>query len=151
MSRAAAALGRDLASWYLPLAAGALPILVVGFLASAVANRIIFAVWAAAAAGAYTALLAAGLARGWARRVRAGGLLLLLAASAAAFAALVAAHGEILDLGTRAVLPALRAPALARPATALVLAAVLALAAGVTLMRWRPAAPARAGTAGGQR
>jgi hypothetical protein len=117
-----------LRAWYGGLLAGILPVLLAGFLYSALANRLAFAGWALVFAALYTVVLRQGLSAGWPPLALAGALALLLAAGAAAFAALESAHHEILDLGFRAVLPALYHPLLTRPATASALAAVLALA-----------------------
>lgn len=119
---------RAVRRWYLPLLAGTLPLLTGGFVAGALANRIVFVVCGLVAAAVYAALLRAGLTRGWSLARRTAVQLLALAAAAAAFAALVARHGDILDLGYRAALPALYSPVAARPATGLALAAALALA-----------------------
>jgi hypothetical protein len=119
--------------WYLPLLAGLVPVLVTGFAASALANRLAFAAWAVAVAAAYAALLRITWDLGWSGRWIAGAALVTLALGFGAFAALVERHQEIFDLGFRAVLPALHHPLLTRPAAALAVAAVLALAGGVRL------------------
>ena len=119
--------------WYLPLLAGLLPVLLIGFAASALANRLVFAAWAVALAAAYTALLRFTYDLGWPGRFIAGAALLTLALGFVGFAALVARHQEIFDLGFRAVLPALHRPFLTRPAAPLGLAALLALAGAVRL------------------
>jgi hypothetical protein len=116
--------------WYAPLAAGLVPVLLLGFAWSALADRLAFVVWALAAAAGWAILLRHGIEAGWARGRRLASLALWLALGLAGFAALESAHHEILDLGFRAVLPGLYHPGLTRPRTALVLAAVLALAAG---------------------
>jgi hypothetical protein len=129
---------RDLAlAWHLPLLAGLLPILLGGFAASALANRTAFAGWAVGCGAVYTVALRVGLGRGWDRRLRAAVLLAVLAVSFAAFAGLVDRHQEILDLGYRAVLWSLYAPAVTDPPTYGVLAGVLALAAVWQLTAWR--------------
>ncbi len=121
---------RDLViSWHLPLLAGLLPVLVIGFGASALANRLVFAGWGLAAGAAYTALLRVGLDRGWNRWARAALLLATLAVAFAVFAGLVARHQEIFDLGFRAVAPRLYFTAVTRPEAALSVAALFALAA----------------------
>ena len=103
--------------------------LLVGFGASALANRLAFAGWGLAAGALYTALARIGVDHGWDRRLRAALLLGALALAFAAFAGLVVRHGEIFDLGFRAVAPALYTPAATRPGTALALAGVLGVAA----------------------
>jgi hypothetical protein len=124
-------------TWYLPLLGGLLPILLLGFLASAVADRIAFAGWGLVLAFLWTVLLRQGIEAGWGRPRLAGALALLAAGGLAAFAALEVRHGEELDLGLRAVAPAIHHPALARPGTALVLAAPLALVGAAGLLRGR--------------
>jgi hypothetical protein len=116
-----------LLGWYAPLAGGLVPLLLLGFAWSALADRLAFAAWALAAAAGYAALLRHGIEAGRARGRRLASLALWLALALAGFAALEAEHREILDLGFRAVLPGLYRPAVTRPATALGLAALLAL------------------------
>lgn len=132
-----------LLTWYLPLLAGTLPVLLLGFGVSALADRLVFVPWALAVAGAYTWLLRQGIAAGWPRHRRAGALGLLLAAGLAAFAALVARHHEIYDLGFRAVLPGLYRPAATAPATFFVLAG-LPLLAGAAVWALDPSRRRRA-------
>ncbi len=90
-------------------------------------------VWAVGLGTVYTLLLRRGLSEGWGDRRLGGALALFLAAGAAAFAGLLRAHGEILDLGFRALLPSLYRPAATSPGSALVLAALLAVAGGLAL------------------
>jgi hypothetical protein len=118
--------------WYGGLLAGLLPILLLGFLYSALADRTVFALWALVAGALWIVLLRQGLAAGWPAGRRAGSLLLLLAAAFGVFAVLESAHGEILDLGFRPVFPAVYHPLATRPGTAGVLAGILGIAgAGV--------------------
>jgi len=118
--------------WYGGLLAGLLPILLLGFVYSALADRTVFVLWALVAGALWVVLLRQGLAAGWPAARRAGSLLLLLAAAFAVFAGLESAHQEILDLGFRAVFPAVYHPLATRPGTVGVLAAVLGIAgAGV--------------------
>ncbi|MEA2691932.1 MAG: hypothetical protein QOJ16_1319 [Acidobacteriota bacterium] len=130
--------------WYGGLSAGLLPVLLLGFGYSAIADRLAFVYWALALGAAYTLLLRHGLSAGWGDARLAGALALLLAAGFAAFAALERAHGEILDLGFRALLPAVYRPATTAPVTAFALAAVLATGGGLALLA------ARAGRARGR-
>jgi hypothetical protein len=95
-----------LLGWYLPLLGGLVPILVFGFLESALADRTVFAGWALAAAAAYTITLRQTLATGWSRPKVAGAVFLVLGAALAWLAYLLDLYREILDLGSRAVLPA---------------------------------------------
>ena len=125
--------------WYLPLLAGLLPVLLIGFGASALANRLVFAGWALVFGAAYTALARIGIDRGWDRRARAALLLATLAVAFGVFAGLVRRHHEIFDLGFRAVAPAVYTPAATRPGTAAGLAGVLALGAAWQLSTWRVA------------
>ncbi|MEM7048481.1 MAG: hypothetical protein AAF604_02430 [Acidobacteriota bacterium] len=115
--------------WYLPLLGGLLPVMLLGFLASALANRLAFAGWALAFGLAYTLWLRIGLERAWPRRRRVAGALTLLALAALVLGLLVWRHGEIYDLGFRAALPSLYHPLWTRPASAWVVALVLTLAA----------------------
>ncbi|HEX7184543.1 MAG TPA: hypothetical protein VF756_22140 [Thermoanaerobaculia bacterium] len=125
-----------LRTWYGGLLAGLLPILVLGFLYSALADRLAFAGWALAAATAWVLLLRHGLGSAWETPRLAGAMALLAALGCGAFAWLERRHHEILDLGFRAVLPGIYHPAATRPATAGVLAAVLAAAGlGALLLR----------------
>jgi hypothetical protein len=114
--------------WYGGLLAGLLPILLLGFVYSALADRTVFVLWALVAGALWVVLLRQGLAVGWPAGRRAGSLLLLLAAAFAVFAGLESAHGEILDLGFRAVFPAVYHPLATRPGTAGVLAGLLGIA-----------------------
>jgi len=91
--------------WYGALLGGILPVLLLGFLYSALADRLDFAGWALLLAAFYTAALRQGMQAGWPAPRLAGALALLLAAGAAAFAWIERTHHEILDLGYRAVLP----------------------------------------------
>jgi hypothetical protein len=117
-----------LLGWYLPLVAGTLPVLLLGFAVSALADRLVFIPWALALAGVYTWLLRQGIEAGWPRGVLAGVLGLLLAVGLAVFAELVARHHEIFDLGFRAVLPGLYHPRATDPLTFAVLAGLPAVA-----------------------
>ncbi|HEX2224941.1 MAG TPA: hypothetical protein VHN15_12120 [Thermoanaerobaculia bacterium] len=120
--------------WYVPLLAGLVPVLLLGFLYSALADRLAFVYWALAVAVVWTVLLRHVVAAGWSGPGRAGALALLLALAFAAFAALEKSHGEILDLGFRAALPGLYHPAATRPATAGVVAGALAVAGAASLL-----------------
>jgi hypothetical protein len=127
--------------WYPGLLAGTLPVLLLGFLYSALADRLAFAAWALGVAALYTVTLWQGLDAGWRAARLTAALSLLLAAAAAAFARLEDVHQEILDLGFRAVLPALYLPAVTRPLTAAVVAALLAAAGLAALALDAIAAP----------
>ncbi len=87
--------------WYRSFLAVAAPLLVVGFLASAAADRLIFAAWALLAASAY------GLALRWElprRRIVVAWLVVIV--SLAGFAWLAVRHAPELKLGVAAFLPA---------------------------------------------
>ena len=120
-------------AWYAGIFGGLLPILLLGFLISAIADRTVFALWALVVGTCWTLVLRRGLAAGWGRARLAAVLALLLAAGLAELALLEWQHHEILDLGFRAVFPAIYHPALTAPRTVVVLAAVCALA-GVALL-----------------
>jgi hypothetical protein len=120
--------------WYAALLGGILPVLLLGFLYSALADRLEFAGWALLLAAFYTAALRQGMQAGWPAPRLAGALALLLAAGAAAFAWIERTHHEILDLGYRAVLPEeVYFPAATSPAAAAATAAALA-AAGMAIL-----------------
>ena len=115
--------------WYLSLLAGTLPPLALGMVASALADRLIFADWAVVAGAGHALLLRAAWVRGWSAAARAALVLAWAALALLAFATLVGRQQEVLDLGYRAMLWPLYAPALTRPAAARTAAAVLAIAA----------------------
>lgn len=120
-----------LLAWYGGLLAGLLPILLLGFLYSALADRIVFAGWALVFAALWVLLLRYGMGAGWPAPRLWGAMALLLAAAFAAFAALEKEHGEILDLGFRAVLPGIYHPNATAPRTAWGLAAAFAVLGAV--------------------
>jgi hypothetical protein len=120
--------------WYGGLIGGLLPVLLLGFLYSALADRTVFALWALVSGALWVALLRQGLAGGWPGDRLTGALLLLLAACFAVFAVLESAHEKILDLGFRAVFPAVYHPLATQPVTAGVLAALLGAAGGGALV-----------------
>jgi hypothetical protein len=121
--------------WYGGLLAGLLPVLLLGFGYSALADRTAFVLWALALGVAWTVTLRQGMQAGVPGPRLAGMLLLLLAVGGAAFAGLEARHHETLDLGFRAVLPGAYHPALTAPRTAGAMAALLGAVglAGVVL------------------
>ena len=121
-------------SWYAGLLGGLLPILLLGFLYSAIADRLLFVYWALGLGTLWVILLRHGFAAGWPSARLTGVMALLGALGLAGFAAIEARHHEILDLGFRAVLPGLYHPVATRPATAAVVAGVLALAGTVALL-----------------
>jgi hypothetical protein len=86
-------------SW--SILAGALPLLVIGFTASALANRLVFVAWGAAFAAVHAGLVRYGRDAGWRRPALAIGAL----AALGSFAVLAAWHREVLTLGLSALLP----------------------------------------------
>ena len=107
-----------LIAWYGGLLSGLLPILLLGFLYSALADRTIFAGWALLFALLWTLLLRHGMGAGWPKWRIVGAMLLLFFVAFALFAYLEARHHEILDLGFRAVFPSLYHPVATAPQTA---------------------------------
>jgi hypothetical protein len=126
--------GRDLlVAWYAGLLGGLLPILLLGFLYSALADRLEFVGWALGLAVVWVIVLRQGLGAGWPRPRLWGTLALLLAVGLGGFAAIERAHHEILDLGFRAVFPTAYHPVVTRPGAAAGLAGLLALSGGAAL------------------
>lgn len=107
-----------LVAWYGGLLSGLLPILLLGFLYSALADRTIFAGWALLFALLWTLLLRHGMSAGWPKWRIVGAMLLLFFVAFALFAYLESRHHEILDLGFRAVFPSLYHPVATAPQTA---------------------------------
>ena len=104
--------------WYAAQLAGTLPLFVLGMVASALADRLAFAGWALVAGSGHALLLRAAWGRGWSAAARAALVLGWSALALLAFGTLVERHGEILDLGYRALLWPLYSPALTRPSAA---------------------------------
>ena len=104
--------------WYGGLLGGLLPVLLLGFLYSAIADRTVFALWALVVGTVWVVVLRQGLAAGSRRARLLAALMGVLAAAFAMFAWLESRHHEILDLGFRAVFPALYSPAATSPGTA---------------------------------
>ena len=123
-------------AWYGGVLGGLLPVLLLGFIYSVLADRTVFALWALALGICWIAVLRHGLATGWRRGRLLGALALLLAAGLAVFALLEFRHHEILDLGFRAVFPTAYHPVATQPLTAAIAAGVLGLA-GLVLTPWR--------------
>jgi hypothetical protein len=120
---------------------GLLPVLQLGFLYSALADRTVFVLWALVVGTCWVVLLRQGLGAGWGRFRLLGALALLLAAGFAVFAWLESKHHEILDLGFRAVFPAAYRPVLTAPRTAGWLAGGLGIAGVVGLVAGGPHLP----------
>ncbi|HEV2853117.1 MAG TPA: hypothetical protein VHC97_09970 [Thermoanaerobaculia bacterium] len=104
--------------WYGGLFGGLLPVLLLGFLYSAIADRTVFALWALVVGTVWVVVLRQGLAAGSRRARLLAALAGVLAAGFAVFAWLESRHHEILDLGFRAVFPALYSPVATSPRTA---------------------------------
>jgi hypothetical protein len=121
-------------AWYGGIFGGLLPILLLGFLYSAIADRTVFALWALVAGAFWVAALRQGLAAGWGRFRLLATLALVLAAGLAVFAGLEWEHHEILDLGFRAVFPTFYHPLATEPRTFGTLAGSCALAGAVLLV-----------------
>lgn len=146
---APAASGPRAPGWRPVLLAVTTPILVTGFVASALSNRIVFALAAVALAALAVPVLRRGFEAGhgletaFARRARiAGRAALLLALAAAAMGQGVAVHGESLDLGYRAVAWSVYTPVATTATTWWLLAlGLLALAVALAML---PAAMAPA-------
>ena len=120
--------------WYGGMLGGLLPVLLLGFLYSALADRTVFVLWALVTGTCWVVLLRQGLSAGWDRRRLLGALALLLAAGLAVFAILESRHHEILDLGFRAVFPGIYHPLATDPRTMGALAGILAAMAAVLLI-----------------
>ena len=114
--------------WYAGLLGGLLPILLLGFGYSALADRTAFVLWALGLAVAWVLVLRQGMEAELRRPLLAGWLLLLLAAGLTGFAWLESIYRESLDLGFRAVLPGIYRPAFTSPRSAGVAAGVLGVA-----------------------
>lgn len=123
-------------AWYGGVFGGLLPILLLGFLYSALADRTVFALWALVAGACWVVVLRQGLSLGWGRFRRLAALALVLAAGLGVFAILEWQHHEILDLGFRAVFPAVYHPIATAPRTAAIAAGVFGLL-GIVLMMIR--------------
>jgi hypothetical protein len=120
--------------WYGGIFGGLLPILLLGFLYSALADRTVFALWAVVAGAVWVVTLRQGLAAGWGRFRLPAVLALVLAAALAALSWLELAHHEILDLGFRAVFPAIYRPFATAPRTAGILAGISASTGAVLFL-----------------
>jgi hypothetical protein len=121
-------------AWYGGVFGGLLPILLLGFIYSAIADRTVFALWALVAGTCWVAVLRQGLVLGWRRLRLLAALALVLAAGLGVFAVLEWQHHEILDLGFRAVFPAIYHPAATAPRTSGILAGALVLIGAALFM-----------------
>jgi hypothetical protein len=116
------------------VAVGTLPLLVLGFTASALANKVVFVLWAVAFSTAWALVLRWGVSSRWGGWIVAGRLLLLLAVAATVWARLVTQHGEELELAGRALVAADFPPALARPQSGYGTAIALAVAGALSIL-----------------
>ncbi len=87
-----------------------------------------------AAGAVWVVTLRQGLTAGWGRFRLLAALALVLAAALAALSWLELAHHEILDLGFRAVFPAIYRPFATAPRTACILAGISASAGAVLFL-----------------
>jgi hypothetical protein len=134
--------GRSLAfAWYGGVLGGLLPVLLLGFLYSALADRTVFVLWALLTGTCWVVVLRQGLSAGWQRFRLLGALALLLAAGLAVFAGLESRHHEILDLGFRAVFPGIYHPLATRPRTMGVLVVVFGVIGVVGFVAGSPHHP----------
>ncbi len=101
---------------------GGLPVLLFGWVASALANRLSFVAWGLLVAAGYGAMLSQGWRLPW-RGAPAAAPWLWLALGWSFCSWLVGQHSEVLGLGWRAFLPSLYLPLWQRPWFYLVLAA----------------------------
>jgi hypothetical protein len=127
-------------AWYGGVFGGLLPILLLGFIYSALADRTVFALWALVAGAVWVMVLRQGLILGWGRFRRLAALFLVLAAGLGVFAVLEWQHHLILDLGFRAVFPAVYHPIATAPRTAVIVAGVCGVV-GAVLMIMRRESP----------
>ena len=131
-------MSRPALAWYGGVIGGLLPILLLGFIYSALADRTVFAFWALVVGFCWVAVLRQGIAAGWGRFRLPAALALLLGAGLGVFAFLESKHHEILDLGFRAVFPALYRPLATEPWSVAVLAGIFGLAGLIFLpFAWR--------------
>lgn len=90
--------------WPLLLFSGILPLLLVGFMTSVLANRLVFLGWALAVAAAFVVVLGRGFAWVWHPARHLGGVALVYAGALGWFGYLVGRHQVAFDEGFRALL-----------------------------------------------
>lgn len=126
---------------YLQLVAGMLPVLVLGFTASALANRLDFLAWALGVAVGFGALLRRGWQAAWRGPFLLASALTFLAVGYGLFATLVGRHHDLLDAAWALFLPRIYSPIWTRQETYYALAATLLVfavtVAVVTILRSR--------------
>lgn len=130
------------AGWRLLLFGLLAPVLLLGFGASALANRLVFAGWGLAGAAVLVAVLPRSLelwaGRPGGRERIAAAAAFVLAPALALFGLLASRHHEVLDLAWRAVLPGLYTEAVAEAGTYHGLAIVLLVGAvALRVLAWR--------------
>jgi hypothetical protein len=125
------------------------PALLLGFVASALANRLAFVGWGVVAALGHALLLRTAWERGWTALGRAALALGWAALSLLSFSSLAERHGEILDLGYRALLWPVHHPAVSAASSWRAAAVVAGLAAAAcALLAWRRRAGRRGAARG---
>ena len=125
----AAASWRSRLGWYGALLLGVLPFLVLGFVLSALANALVFVAWGLVLTACHVGVLRWVWRAGCRRSLLAAALCGVAAVGWGTLGALVARHGEILDLALRALLPALYHPRLAQPGPEVGVAGLFAVTA----------------------
>jgi hypothetical protein len=130
--------------WPLGLFAGLFPLLMVGFLVSVVANRLVYLAWGLLAGLLYYLVLRRSFVQVWHGARTLGSIALVYAAAAASFGWLGERHFQAFDEGFRAFLWDRYHPLLTAPRSAYLLAAglgafgLLAIGWGVLRERRRP-------------
>ena len=110
-------MSREETAWRWRLFAGLAPLLSVGFVASALANRLVFVAWALGAGVGYAVASHRAVDLGVPPLGRLAVALTVVAVALVLLGHLIARHREALDLGFRALLPALYHPWLTHPGT----------------------------------
>ena len=103
--RAGGARGFHRAAWNLGVAFGLLPLLLLGFLASAVADRLWFFGWGLAAGAVWTTVLRAGLLLVWPQGRLLGSLAFSMALALSTLGLLAGRFEGDLTVGLKAVVP----------------------------------------------
>ncbi len=124
-------------AWYSGIFGGLLPILLLGFLYSAIADRTIFALWALAVGVLWIWTLRDGIVRGRPLAQRISHLAITLSLGLNWFGSLEEHNHEILDLGFRAMFPSVYRPAATNPNVAYSLGIALIVVSLVFLIVWR--------------
>ena len=133
----------------LALFAGLAPILLVGFLVSAIANRTIFAGWGLLVGALYVGLIVIAFRRQWSGWLTAGRAFLVAAGGAALLARLVAREYQEVDLGLQSFAPDLYRAEYTDPRNG-VYAAIVLTVCGVLLILISHGAASMGRSAGGR-